>query len=112
MVRVSAGQVSSAPRRGLLYAVPLQLFNFMKTIPAILLALCVSIYWANVQTAAVPLPIPDNTGQTTFQDTPNAAVERGADQKKGKGLCHVVLSAYLRGELFFWERIFKPMNFR
>ena len=63
-------------------AFPLHLFDSMKTIFTILVALCVSTHWANGQTASSSLPIAGaTTGRPTLQDTPYAVVERGANHQ-------------------------------
>jgi hypothetical protein len=54
----------------------------MKTISAILPALCVSTPWTSAQTAAAPLPVSSvTTGQSTLQDTPYLEVDRGANHR-------------------------------
>jgi hypothetical protein len=115
VVRVSAGQVSSTARRGTVCIIPLHLFDSMKTIFAILVALCVSTYWTNAQTASSPLLVAGaTTGRPTLQDTPYAVVDRGANHRvwqrttyetrpDGKQIPHIHQYTELATGLHYWK---------
>ena len=115
VVRVSAGQASSTARRGTVRIIPLHLFDSMKIISAILVALWVSTCWANAQTASASLPVAGaTTGRLTLQDTPYAVVSKGANQQvwqrttyetrpDGKQIPHVHQYTELATGLHYWN---------
>ena len=82
----------------------------MKTAFAILVALCVSTYWTNAQTASSSSP----TVGTTGQDTPYAVVSKGANQQvwqkttyetlpSGQTVPHIHQYTELATGLNFWN---------
>src|ERR1035438_6401763 len=82
VVRISAGQVSFPARTGIVRIIPLHLFDSMKIISAILMALWVSTCWTNAQTISSSRSASSiNPGQTASSDTPWAVTKSDGNSR-------------------------------